>query len=326
MKKILVTACIAIVVISLLTIPPLLQPPMSNSQGTPQTTPISTPQATPQSTIQPTPQSTPKPTPTRTTQPNPQNTPQPTQQTTMPPSNRTLQEAIGNATMFLDKSNEPYAMLMLNVIYRRFGIDEFADSLQLYDAALANSSSEDAHLLRVFRRMAAYDNSLQAGDLMAVDAETDRVTVPALYCNQFGLDDDYPALFAQAANGKDYLLTHALLATIWIQENHYQLPLSSSSIEKLFQDNADLIGNDPVITDLELEAATFLYMAGQGSMVNSVFIQNVVAAQNVDGGWRLSNNMPLDSNWHTSVLGLLLLLHIQNPSYSYPPMLAPAPN
>jgi hypothetical protein len=165
---------------------------------------------------------------------------------------------------------------------------------------------------------------LQAGDLMAVDAETDRVTVPALYCD--GLDADYFTLLTQAANGKDYTLTHALLATIWIQENHYQLPLPRSFIERMYQDTAELIGNDPVITDLELEAATFLYMAGQGSMVNSVFIQNVIDAQNVDGGWRLSNNMSMDSNWHTSVLGLLLLLHIQNPAEWYPPMLAPAPD
>jgi len=319
MKKILVAVSIVIIVISLVAIQPSLQPSLPPSNGTPQPTPSNTPQTTPQSTIQPTPQNTPQSTPANTPNPTPKNTPKPTPNLT--PSNRTIQEAIGNATSYLDTLTEPYAMLMLNVIYRRFGITEFADSLQIYDQALASSSGTDASLLRVFRRIASYDNLLQVGDMMAVTAETDKITVPALYCDQFGLYDDYPELLAQAANGEDYILTHALLATIWMQENNYQPKLPASFLEALYQDTADLIGNDPVVTDLELEAATFLYLADKGSMVDNVFIQNVVEAQNVDGGW-CDPEFSLDSNWHSSVLALLLLLHVQNPAGAYSPMLA----
>jgi hypothetical protein len=292
------------------------------SQDTPQPTPTSTPQTTPQSTIKPTPQNTPQSTPKNSAHPTPQNTPQPTQLPNLTPSNRTLQQAIGNATVFLDESVEPYAMLMLNVIYRRFGIVEFSDSLQIYDQALASSSGTNASLLRVFRRIASYDNTLQAGDRMAVTADTDKVTVPALYCDQFGLDESYlTTTLTKAANGNDYILTHALLATIWLQENNYQLPLSMVFIDKIYQDTADLIGNDSVVTDLELEAAAFLYLAGRGSMVSSAFIEKVIDAQNVDGGW-CDPDFSWDSNWHSSVLGLLLLLHVQNPAGTYPPMLA----
>jgi hypothetical protein len=326
MKKNLPIVSIIIIVVCLLTTLPLLQLAMPQSQGPLQTTPGTTPQATQQSTSQPAPQSTSQPTPTSTTQSTPQNTPQQTQQNLQPASNRTLQEAVGNATCFLDKLSEPYAMLMLNVIYRRFGVVEFADSLQQYDQALAKSNSTEAPMLRVFRRIADYGNTLQDGDLKAVVAETDLLTVPALYCDRLELPSDYALKLNQAINGRDYIKTHALLAAIWLNENGYNLALPSGFYSSLYNANAALINNDSVVSDVELEAATFLYIAGQGSMVNAGFVEAVIDAQNVDGGWRLSNDAAGDSHWHTSVLGLLFLLHIQYPALSYPPMLALAPN
>ena len=321
MKKILITIAVfsIIVLCSLLVEPLILQPtPQSTSQPTPSPTP--TPQLTP--TITPTPSVTPTPKPTQTATPLTTSTPQPTPQNPQQPSSRTLQSAIGNATNFLENASEPYVLLVLNVIYRRFGITEFADSLQRYDQVLAGNPQE-APLLRVFRRIADYDNPLQSSDLEAVSAETDRITVPALYCNQQSLSNNYFVMLNEAASSENYLLTHALLATIWIQENGYQVSMSGGFIESLYQANAALIGNDSVVTDLELEAATFLYLAGQGALVNDAFIQRVISAQTNDGGWLLSSDMPGDSNWHSSVLGLLLLLHMEFPADSYPPMLAP---
>ncbi len=325
MKKILVTVGIIIIVFCLIAIPPLLQPALPSSQGTPQPTPNSTPQTvqpTPQSNLQPTPQSTIQITP----EPNPQDTLQPTPQTTLQPSNCTLQQAIANATSFLETVNEPYAMLMLNVAYRRFQIAAFADCIERYDQALIHSSFEEAQILRIFRRIAVYNNQPQISDFKAVVADIDLVTVPALYCDRSGLPENYALTLNQALNGGDYLKTHVLLATIWMQDNNYHLSMPSGFTENLYQFNAALIGNDPVVTDVELEAATFLYMAGQGSMVNAGFIQKVIATQNIDGGWSTSTGSPDGSHWHSSVLGLLLLLHVQYPSDSYPPMLAPAPD
>jgi hypothetical protein len=125
-----------------------------------------------------------------------------------------------------------------------------------------------------------------------------------------------------AANSGGYLLTHALLATIWLQENNYQLPTDFT--EPLYTANAALIGDDTVVTDLEIEAAAFLYMTGHGAMVDTAFVQRVVAAQNLDGGWSYSSGTPDGSYWHASVLGLILLLHVEFPAPSYPPLLAPA--
>jgi hypothetical protein len=228
---------------------------------------------------------------------------------------------VGNATNYMAKSQEPYALLLLNVLYRRFGIPEFADSLQRYDQILA-TNTDNAPLLRIFRRIAAYQNSVEPTDFYFVTADVDKITVPALYADRAALPDDYMSQLNNAVNSGGYLLTHALLATIWLQENNYQMPKDFTT--PLYPANAALIGDDTVVTDLEMEAAAFLYVTGQGALVVNTFVQRVIAAQNLDGGWSFSSAALDVSNWHPSVLGLMLLLHVEFPSDSYPPILAPA--
>jgi hypothetical protein len=231
--------------------------------------------------------------------------------------------ALQRAINFFEGSREPYALLWLDVMHRRFGMTAFADALQRYDQELAKRP-EEAPLLRVFRRIADHDNLLQDWDLQAVSIDVDRITVPALYCDQQGLAVNYPAMLEAAAINGRYMLTHALLACIWIQENGCEVPLSASFIQDMYGATAALIGGDPVVEDLELEAAAFLYLAGQGALVDNAFIDHVVATQNYDGGWRLSSNNSGSSDWHPTILGLFLLLQREYPADSYPPMLAPA--
>jgi hypothetical protein len=201
-------------------------------------------------------------------------------------------------------------------------IAEFADALQRYDQVLVEGWREAA-LLRLFRRIADYDNPLQPGDLKAVYIDIDRLTVPALYCDRLGLSPNYTATLDEAVKSGRYLLTHSLLACIWIQENGCEVPMSDGFIEDVYNANAALIGDDPVVDDLELEAAAFLYLAGQGALVDHAFVERVIAVQNYDGGWLPSSDTPGESHWHATLLGLLLLLHVEYASDSYPPMLAP---
>ena len=241
---------------------------------------------------------------------------------TLNPSDR-MQNAVTSAINYLDGIREPHGLIMLDVVYRRFGITEFADALQLYDLEIAERPKE-APVLRVLRRIGDYDNKLQDGDLAAVSEDTDLYTVPALYCDRTPLAFDYSSvLFNEAIKGH-YYLTHVLLACIWIEENGCEVPLSEDTINDIYVYTSKLIYNDSVVTDLELEAAAFLYLAGQGSLVSDTFVEDVIKVQNSDGGWLYSSDQPGTSYWHASILGLMLLLHVQNPADSYPPMLAPA--
>jgi len=324
MKSLLAVVCV-IALCCILSVTFLLQPTPPASSDTSQLTPQGSSQPTPEDTVQPI---LPKNSSSDTSQNSAQTSTLQTlpngQQSPKRPANRTLQEARGNATNYFAQTQEPYALLNLNVLYRRFGIPEFADSLQRYDQLLL-ANPKNAALLRVFRRIADYNNNLvQTTDFDAVTADVDQITVPALYSDRLNLPSDYLLKLKDAANSGDYLLTHVLLATIWLQENHSELPIPDDFKESLYHETAGLINGDSVVTDLEIEAAALLYMAGQGTLVDASFVQCVIATQNYDGGWSHSSDVPVGSYWHSSVLALMLLLHVEFPAASYPPMLAPA--
>jgi len=236
-----------------------------------------------------------------------------------------LNTAITKAIDFLEDRREPYALLWLDVMHRRFGIAEFADALQRYDQALTEHP-EEAALLRVFRRMADYDNPLRTEDLQAVSLPTDIIIVHALYCDRRGLPLDYPRMLAREAWQGGYHLTHVLLALIWVQENGCELALPEGFIDEVYSANAAIINSDPeTVNDLKLEAAAFLYLAGQGDLVDDYFVERVIASQNSDGSWGNYSDSEVDMYWHSTILGLLLLLHVESPADAYPPVLDSAP-
>jgi hypothetical protein len=255
------------------------------------------------------------------------------------PKDPAVQQALKKAINYLKQTQDPMGLLMLNVIYRQFGIVEFNDSLQRYDQLL--SSNPDS-MGRIFRRIADFNNSVvQPQDFDAVTDQLDRLTVPALYSDRRELPDDYLLRLTDAmdtgflyaennVNSGKYLLTHALLATIWLQNNNCSLQLPKDFASTLYQENAALIGDGSQVNDIELEAAAFLFQAGQGNFVNpafsEIFVQNIIAAQFTDGGWSASQDTPSNTNWHPSVLALMILLYVEYPATSYPPMIAPAPS
>ncbi len=241
--------------------------------------------------------------------------PEPTQPT--PPTQTKYSIPIVNAINFFKQSNEPEAMLWLDVMHRRFGIEEFANSLQRFDQLLYWYPDRSSWL-RLFRRIADYHNPIRPKDLKMVKSDLDLITLPALYCDRLALPSDYSMVLEEGVSNGGYQLTHVLLAWIWIQENGCELELPDGFIEDMYHANAALINIDPIVTDLELEAAAFLCLAGQSELIDNSFIERVIASQDIDGGWG-----DMDRKWHTTILGLLFLLHVEFPSDTYPPMLAP---
>jgi hypothetical protein len=319
MKKSTVAVICVIVLFGLLVAPLLLRSPLVASQDELQTTPKITPypdlKSGPEGTAQSAPQNTPQP--TQLTQPTPAASPKPTSQKT----DDKLEVAINHAVTYLEQINEPYALLMLNVIYRQFGIQEFKDALQHYDEILSSCSHS---LMKLYRRIADHNNTVDETDFKAIIEKVDAITIPALYADQRNPPSNYPTVLIDAKYSGGYMLTHALLATIWLQENNCNISLPDNFIEILYYDTAALTESGLPVTDIALEAAAFLYEAGQGNLVYPDFAENVIATQNPDGGWSLSSGTPSFSNWHPTVLALMILLHVAYPAASYPPMIAPA--
>ena len=158
-------------------------------------------------------------------------------QTSLQPNDEALQQAISHGIAYLRQTKEPMGLLMLNVMYRQFGIAEFNDSLQRFDQQFAANPDP---ISRIFRRIADYNNTAQPNDFLSVTDQLDRLTVPALYCDRITLPDDYLSQLTNSHNGGSNLLTHVLLATIWLQNNHCSLQLPEDFKSNLYQDNCPI--------------------------------------------------------------------------------------
>jgi hypothetical protein len=224
------------------------------------------------------------------------------------PTEQHWRDAIAAAIGFFAGSREPFALLWLEVMHRRFGIPQFADALQRFDRVLAERPKELPRL-RVFRRMADRDNPLQPEDMDAITHPSDRLVVCALYCDRLGLSPSFFAeMLDQAAKAGGYYLTHALLAVIWMREYGRDVELPAAFVENLYRANAALISADArSVSDVKLEAAAFLHFAAQGALVDRTFVESVLQTQARDGGWGKSRDGR--SDWHATILALLLLLH-----------------
>lgn len=236
-----------------------------------------------------------------------------------------VRTAVANAIKFLEGTSEPYGLLFLAFMHRRYGIEQFADALKRYDEAitqrteafLAQEAVRPAPLLRVLRRLADRDNPLQPDDWDHVVLHNDRILASALYCDRLGLPPSFADVLGKNVSQGAYYLTHALLAWIVIQENGCELALPAGFVEDMYAATAAIIDDNPtMINDLKLEAAAFLCLARQGARVDPDFVRRVIAIQKEDGGWGWPDEgwgKPDESAWHSTILALVLLLHVEFP-------------
>ena len=227
-----------------------------------------------------------------------------------------VRTTVANAISFLDRVREPHALLFMGLIHRRCGIQEFADCLERYDEVLPEHPDR-APVLRVFRRMFDADNPLQPDDWEHVTIQTDRLLVTALYCDRLGLPSDFVEVLGRAVSQGGYAATHALLSWIWIQENGCELAAPAGFVEGMFRNVAAIIDEDPTsVNDIKLEAGAFLCLARETARVDLGFVRRVVRFQNDDGGWGTpaeGAGNPDESSWHSTILALIIVLHVRFP-------------
>ena len=224
---------------------------------------------------------------------------------------------VANAIAYLQSAREPHALLFMGLMHRRFGVKEFANALELYDAELPKHPDR-APVLRVFRRMFDANNPIQLDDWEHVTLQTDRLLVSALYCDRLGLPESFADVLARAASQGRYAATHALLAWVWIQENGCQLPAPAGLFEDMCRAVARIIDEDPTaVSDIKLEAGAFLCLAHQVHRVDLGFVKRVIGFCNADGGWGRpveGAGKPAESSWHSTILALMILLHVRFPA------------
>ena len=224
-----------------------------------------------------------------------------------------VRQSIARSVSFLQGVREPHALLFMNILYRRFAIAEFADTLERYDQVIA-ARPQEAPVLRVLRRIADANNPIAPDDWDHVKIPTDQLLVAALYCDRVGLPDEFGDALVRAVSQGGYAATHALLAWTWVSENQCSLTLPEGFLEQMFGTVAWIINEDPTsLNDLKLEAGAFLCLARQSPRVDLGFVRRIFAIQNADGGWGKAAQDAPDPNassWHATILALMIIVHV----------------
>jgi hypothetical protein len=229
-----------------------------------------------------------------------------------------VRTAVANGIKFVNRTREPYGLWFMSMMHRLFAVPEFADALKRYDEVTAERPKEEAAVLRVLRRLNDANNPLQPDDWDHVVIPTDRVLTTALYCDRLGFPPSFAEVLEKGVKEGGYAATHVLLAWIWLHDNRGQLAVRDGFVEDMYRANAAILEDRPtIVNDLKLEAAAFLCMARQGKRVDPSFVRHVVSIQRADGGWgKLDTpnpDNPDESSWHSTILALLLLLHVKFP-------------
>ena len=234
-----------------------------------------------------------------------------------------IHDALKGLTEFLDHSalSEPHALLILYIVNHWFDGDRYSDAKTRYDHAIT-ARPEEAHVLRLFGRVMDHSSPLNPPDLERVSTDFDPVTARALHCDRLELGTDYVSLLINAVSQGGYALTHAALAWAWLQENRCTLAIPPNFEMRLVTGMAAMIDLDDPVTDREIEAAAILHALGYGNYISEAFVDQVLAAQQPGGGFRMSSTSEGKPNWHTSVLAFWLLLQHACPVDGRRPMLA----
>jgi hypothetical protein len=228
-----------------------------------------------------------------------------------------VRTVIANGIRFINRTREPYGLWFMGMMHLRFKIPEFADALKRYDEEIA-ARPKEAPVLRVLRRLLDANNPLQPDDWDHLLIHTDQVLAAALYCDRLGLPESYADVLEKGVKAGGYHATHVLLAWIWLNDNRCKLAVRDGFVDDMHNAVAAILEDRPtIVNDLKLEAAAFLCMARQGKRVDPRFVVHVASIQRADGGWGKPDtphpDRPDESSWHSTVLALLLLLHVDFP-------------
>jgi hypothetical protein len=195
-------------------------------------------------------------------------------------------------------------LLLMDVMHRRFGVEEFAEAAQSYDATLAELAEVPVDAL-AFRRIFDPTQVLTTEQLDAIAPGVNRVTVPALFCDVLPWPPGYDDLLQENAALSSYELTHVALALRWASELDCTAPLDAAFADAVANDSFALVDTSDGVRDLELEAALF---AGKDALPPDL-VDATIAAQLADGTWPRDPG-DADGNGHTTGLALFLLLEL----------------
>ena len=141
-------------------------------------------------------------------------------------------------------------------------------------------------------------------------ANCDHVQLPANFWST--MNDNYKQ--------GGYYVTHDALAFAFIRDNSCTIPTSESELQSKVVDSMVKLAGDPnTNSDLRYEAIAFLGLSGHAPLIDSKWIDKVIAEQKSDGSW--VDGKDVQNRDHTTTLALWALLEYRKPNVRHEPLI-----
>jgi len=230
--------------------------------------------------------------------------------------------AVGAAMDFLAAAEpNPHLFLFMDMFHRRFGVAKFTDSLARFDDLMRRSRPGALPEMRALRRMLDPNTPIETGGGSVCVPTVDLLTCPALYCDRLPPPPAYPAMLREAIDRGRYILTHVGLVMIEARDLGCRGFVPSDVEDAAIDGMKRFVATDGRLTDLELEAATFLLYLGHGDHAPAGFTEEVLAAQRSSGGWALDSGEAQEpASWHPTALAAWYLMESRPSTGSRPTM------
>lgn len=187
------------------------------------------------------------------------------------------------------------------------------------DAAVAARQG----LTRPFYRLIDPGARASADEVRGVVGLTGSVTAQALHCDRLPLAPDFWPALQRLASGGGYASTHAVLASVWLQENGCEVDARRLAVsrDEAVRNLVELLDGATAPTDLRAEALAMLNYAGQPALAGARHVAALLDVQRDDGGWALAVDRDA-SHPHTTALALWVLLEARHPQRTRAPMIS----
>lgn len=127
-------------------------------------------------------------------------------------------------------------------------------------------------------------------------------------CDHLALPAEFWPVIKENMDKGGYFLSHNALALAFMKDNNCLLPANFASLpEQVQQGLISIAGDDNTPPDLRYEAAAFLSFISQKKLIQSKWIDQIIAEQRSDGSWSEEAKAGKPSS-HTTVLALWTLL------------------
>ena len=231
------------------------------------------------------------------------------------------QNAINKTEDYLKNSGSSVDIsqrLILDYLQRKFDLDPKlgTEGTPLFIPQSSQTYPQEIHFLE---RIANPNSIVKVPPKSSIEGIS-YLNITAANCDYKPLPSNYWNTIRDSLRAGGYNLTHVALALAFIQDNGCNKPADIDDInEKLTSGMVSIANDNPKNMDLRFEAIAFLMLSGRYDLVDSSWIDEIIASQAKNGSWTDKTGQAKTD--HITVLALWALLEYEHADEPYEPLI-----